>query len=116
MGSPQRPGRDYALLFGNNLIFFTATNLVSAVTILPVFVSHLTDAAVMVGMVPAMVQLSFSLPQIFGPSLFAGRRIKKSRLATVDIIGASTFALFGLLVLTLAESRPNLILAIFFSP
>lgn len=112
--SPRRPGRDYALLFGNNLIFFTAINLVSAVTILPVFVSHLTNSTVLVGMVPAMVQLSFSLPQILGPSLFASSRIKKWRLAASNVVGASAFALFGLSVIKLADSRPSLILAMFF--
>jgi len=112
--SPRRPGRDYALLFGNNLIFFTAINLVSAVTILPVFVSHLTDSTVLVGMVPAMVQLSFSVPQILGPSLFAATRIKKWRLAASNIVGASAFALFGLSVIRFGDSRPSLILAMFF--
>lgn len=114
IGSPQGRGRNYALLFGNNLIFFTAINLVSAVTILPVFVSHLTDSAVMVGMVPAMVQFSFSLPQLFGPSLFASRRIKKRLLATTNLVGALAFALFGVLVLALGNFNPALILAMFF--
>ncbi len=112
---PQRgPGRDYALLFGNNLIFFTGVNLVSAMTILPVFVSHLTESAVIVGMVPAMVQLSFSLPQIAGPSIFADKRIKKNWLATTNAIGALAFALFGLLVLTVGDTNPTLLLVTFF--
>jgi hypothetical protein len=112
---PRRgPGRDYALLFGNNLIFFTGVNLVSAVTILPVFVSHLTESAVIVGMVPAMVQLSFSLPQIAGPSIFANKQIKKNWLATTNAIGALAFALFGLLVLAAGDTNPTLLLVAFF--
>ena len=112
---PRRgPGRAYALLFGNNLIFFTGINLVSAVTILPVFVSHLTESAVIVGMVPAMVQLSFALPQIAGPSIFANRRIKKNWLATTNAIGALAFALFGMLVLAVGDTNPTLLLATFF--
>lgn len=113
-GPRRGPGRDYALLFGNNLIFFTGANLVSAVTILPVFVSHLTESAVIVGMVPAMVQLSFSLPQIAGPSIFANKRIKKNWLATTNAIGALAFALFGLLVLAAGDTNPTLLLVAFF--
>lgn len=106
--------REYALLFGNNVVFFTAINLVSAMTILPVFVSHLTESAVIVGMVPALVQLSFSLPQFVGPSLFADKRIKKKWLAGTNIVGAMTFTLFGLLVLAYGDSNPTLALVAFF--
>ena len=46
--------------------FSLGYNIISPVTIMPVFVSYLTGSNVIIGLVPAIEPLAFALPQLFG--------------------------------------------------
>ncbi|MCY4108585.1 MAG: hypothetical protein OXG11_06110, partial [Chloroflexi bacterium] len=61
--------RNFALLFGSGSISMVGMSLVSSVTIMPLFMSHLTDSLILVGAVPAVWGLGFALPQALGPGI-----------------------------------------------
>jgi len=57
---------NFIVLTLDGLFFWLGISYYSATTILPLFVSHLTPSNLVVGAVPAVVALSWSLPQLFG--------------------------------------------------
>jgi len=57
---------NFVVLTLDGLFFWLGISYYSATTILPLFVSHLTPSNLVVGAVPAVVALSWSLPQLFG--------------------------------------------------
>ncbi len=69
--------RNFALLFGSGSISMVGLSLVSAVTIMPLFMSHLTDSLVLVGAVSAVWFLSFALPQALGPGFYEASPSKR---------------------------------------
>ncbi len=57
---------NFIVLTLDGLFFWLGISYYSATTILPLFVSHLKPSNLVVGAVPAVVALSWSLPQLFG--------------------------------------------------
>ena len=66
---PKKLARDFKINLATNLIdgvfFGLAIGFASFVTIIPLFVSKLTDSAVLIGLVPAIHSLGWQLPQLF---------------------------------------------------
>ena len=106
--------RNYSLLLANNAIFWVGISLISPITILPLFVAHLTDSNLLVGAVPAIVQVSWALPQLFGPAHFERRRYNRRSVAGYNMAGRLLFTAYGAMVILLTAGNPGLILVLFF--
>lgn len=106
--------RNYSILLANNSIFWIGISFISPVTIMPLFVSHLTGSNLLVGAVPAIVQLSWAVPQLLGPAYFEGRRFKRQSVAYVNITGRILFMGYGAIVVLFTTGHPDLVLALFF--
>ncbi|MBN1667236.1 MAG: MFS transporter [Anaerolineales bacterium] len=65
----QQKDRDFLINLTANLVdavfFGMAIGFASFVTIIPLFVSQLTDSAILIGLVPAIHSLGWQLPQLF---------------------------------------------------
>jgi hypothetical protein len=106
--------RNYLVFVANPAVFGLGFNLVSPVTILPVFASFLTDSNVLIGAIPPFVQLAFALPLIYGARYFEARSYKVPQLVLISTAGRVVFLAFGGLVI-LADGRPAaLLLGLFF--
>lgn len=57
--------RNYIVNMLDGAFWLLADSFVSVNTILPVFASTLTDSAILIGLVPALIQAGWYLPQIF---------------------------------------------------
>ena len=97
----------------------------SPTTILPLYVSHLTGANVIVGAVPAVVALCWSLPQLLGArrlsSLQSGRATasrwgatRKSYIARTALAGRIPLLMLVLSTALFSVSNPTLALVLFF--
>lgn len=106
--------RNFALLFGSGSISMVGLSLVSAVTIMPLFMSHLTDSLVLVGAVPAVWFLSFALSQALGPGFYESKPIKKAYIARQLLAGSIALMAFGGVVVAVGEDQRPIILALFF--
>ena len=106
--------RNFALLFASGSISIVGISLVSSVTIMPLFMSHLTDSLILVGAVPAVWGLSFTLPQALGPGVYEGKPVKKNHIAWHLFFGSAVFMAFGGFVVAAAEDHRLLVLLLFF--
>ncbi len=105
--------------FGVNLLDITSITLglsiISRETILPLFVSQLTDSKIAIGMVPAVYYLGYYLPQL----LFANHaeRLNKKKPFVVAVGGLMErlpYLLMAFAVWWLATAAPVVTLTVFF--
>ena len=104
-----------SLIFASNIaVFWPGFHLLSPVTILPVFLSFLTDSSVLIGAIPPLAQLAYAVPLIYGARYFEGRPYKSRRLVAIITPGRFGFIAYGGLVI-LSGGRPApLMLVLFF--
>ena len=106
--------RNFALLFSSGSLSMVGMSLVSSVTIMPLFMSHLTGSLILVGAVPAVWGLSFTLPQALGPRIYEGQPVKKNHIAWHLFFGSTAFMAFGGVVVAAAEDHRLIVLLLFF--
>ncbi len=98
-------------------MFLFGLSFVSTTTILPVYVSHLTTSAVVIGLAPALESLGWYLPQLFIAPLVEGLTRVKPILLTVSLAERIPFMIIAFVIAALpptASGNSTLPLVIFF--
>jgi len=99
--------RHYRYNFTVNVLdggfFVFGVGFASWVTVLPLFVSHLTNSALLIGLIPAVHTVFWQLPQVFTARAVASRTRLKPAVLTMTILERFPYVLFGLLALFLAR-------------
>lgn len=91
--------------------FMLAMSIVSQTTIIPLLVAQLTPSKMAIGVIPAIQNLGFLLPQLFTASYVEGLRRKKPFIMWVSAIGERTpWLLAGFGVGAFARTSPVLTL------
>ncbi len=106
--------RNQLILFGNMSFFSLGYNVISPVTIMPVFVSFLTGSNVIIGLVPAIETLGFALPQLFGAQYYERLPYKAFYMWRVNVSGRLLLASYGVMVIFWADDHQGLMLVGFF--
>lgn len=106
--------RNYLIFIANPAIFGLGFNLVSPVTILPVFVSYLTESNILIGAIPPIVQLAFAAPLIYGARYFERRAYKVPQLVVISTLGRMVFLAYGGFVIVSGGRPAALLLVLFF--
>ena len=106
--------RNYLIFLANPALYGLGMNLMSPFTILPVFVSYLTDSNLLIGAVTPAVRMAWALPLIFGARYFEGRRYKASRLVTITTLGRLIFIAYSVFLILSGGSPALLLLVLFF--
>ena len=106
--------RNQLILLFNMSFFSLGYNIISPVTIMPVFVSFLTGSNVIIGLVPAIEALAFALPQLFGARYYERLPHKVFYMWRVNVSGRLLFAVYGLMVIFWAADHPGIMLVGFF--
>ena len=106
--------RNQLILFGNMSFFSLGYNVISPVTIMPVFVSFLTGSNVIIGLVPAIEALGFALPQLFGARYYERLPYKAFYMWRVNVSGRLLLASYGVMVIFWADDHRGLMLVGFF--
>ena len=59
--------------------FGSALGFASFVTVLPLFVSSLTDSALLIGLIPAIHSMGWQLPQLFTANRLSQQKVYRTR-------------------------------------
>ncbi len=95
------------------MFFWLGIAYFSPTTILPLFVSYLTTSNVVIGAVPAVVVLAWSLPQLLGARALARQRSRKGYILRTAIWGRVPLAALVPITALLAVPHPTLALVLF---
>jgi MFS family permease len=106
--------RNHLILVANPAFFGLGFNLMSPVTILPVFVSFLTDSNVLIGAINPVVRMAWAIPLIYGARYFEGHVHKARRMFVITTIGRILFIAFATYVIVSGGRPAALALALFF--
>jgi MFS family permease len=106
---------NFAALSVEGTFFMLATGFVDSSTVLPVFVSTFTGSRLAIGAIAAASTGGWFLLQMLGAGLVQHRPRKKPFFLWAAFPARSVFLWFGLLLLFLGASRPELLLAGFFA-
>jgi MFS family permease len=82
-------------------------------TVLPVFAATLTDSPVLIGLVPAIVDAGWFLPQMFFAPLLERLPRRKPVVLTAGVIERLPYLLLALLAVWLTRQQGNIPIAIF---
>lgn len=95
--------------------FLLALSMVSQTTIMPLLVRKLTDSTLAIGLIPAIASIGYLLPQLLIANYAEGLRRKKRFIQVISGIGErGPYLATGILVLTLGERAPEVVLIGFF--
>src|ERR671938_627756 len=57
--------RNFPLFLADSLLFTLAMGIISATTVIPDFLRHLTDSEILIGLSGSLFSIGFTLPQLF---------------------------------------------------
>lgn len=95
-------------------VYGTAMNFVSLTTVLPAFVSSLTDSRVAIGLVSTISVLGWNFFQLVSASIVESRKYKKPFILRITPGERIPWLIIGISTLLFATSNPLLALAIFY--
>jgi len=106
---------NFAVNLWDIIFIMLGLSFVSRETIMPVFISHLTDSKLAIGLIPAIYSLGTSLPQLLVANFSERLRYKKPFVMLIGGAGErGGYLLMGLSIWLFAESAPKLALVLFF--
>jgi len=87
----------------DNAMFNIISVCMSQYTILPLYLSKLTDSEILIGLIPTVSIVGFALPQLFIARFLEGKRRKKKYIVLVAAI--QRISILAFLILTLIQSK-----------
>ncbi len=114
----QEVERHYRRNFIVNILDFSFYSLgmsfASFMTILPLYLSHLTSSAILIGLIPAFANTGWALPQLFTANYVERLPRKKPYILAVSINERFAFLLLGLSILLWPQASVETSLISFF--
>lgn len=106
--------RNFVCFVLDYVFFGTGLAFVSQTTVLPSFVSQLTDSAPLIGLASTIMTGAWLLPQLIAASYLADKERKKPYLMLPAAIGRPVFLLLAGVLFLAGDRSPTLILGLFF--
>lgn len=107
--------RNFAFNVGDIAIWWFGMAFVSVSTILPVYVSHLTDSKILLGLIPAIVDMGWFLPQLFTAPIVSRLPRKKPMVLALGAMERLPFFAVAAVILLLADAPHAVGLTVFFA-
>lgn len=104
---PPRWKRNFAANFVDSLFFSLALAFVSVTTIVPLFISSLGGSALLIGLIPALVQTGHMLPPLFTAPYVAPLPRKLPFLLKMTVIERLPLLVLAILSIRLATTNPT---------
>lgn len=98
----------------DNAMFFIVGLGLSQYTILPLYLSKLTNSKILIGLIPTVVIAGFALPQIFVARFLKNRPRRKTFLVLAATIQRTTILAFLILTLVQHSLSPVVTIVLFF--
>ncbi len=105
---------NFTILTFDGLTFWLGLSYFSPTTILPLFVSHLSSSNVVAGAVPAVMALSWALPQLLGARAMSGITSRKRYIIVTALLGRVPLIVMIAIIWAFATTHPQLTLLAFF--
>ncbi|HEV2123748.1 MAG TPA: hypothetical protein VGW38_13370 [Chloroflexota bacterium] len=105
---------NFIILTLDGLFFWLGISYFSPTTILPLFVSHLTESNLVIGAVPAVVAVAWSLPQLAGARAIGRQTSRKHYIVRTALLGRVPLLALVIITALFAEPHPTLTLVLFF--
>jgi len=102
-----------AIMIDNSMFYLISLGL-SQYTILPLYLSKLTDSNLLIGLIPTVFVIGFALPQLWIARFLKGKRQSKKYIITVAVVQRLSILAFLLLTLFQHHLSNNLVIALFF--
>jgi MFS family permease len=93
--------------------WFFGDSFVAAYTILPVFMSTITDSPVLIGMIPALEGAGWFLPQLFFARYLEGKNRRLPIVLKLGILDRLPYLLLALCAFLTLRIKPEIMVAIF---
>lgn len=107
-------GRNFACFVADWIGFVTGIAFVSYTSVIPSFVSQLTDFAPLIGLASTIPNGIWLLPQLLAANYVASRERKKPWVMGMGLIGRPIYFLLGAFIILVGGADPLLILGAFF--
>jgi MFS family permease len=107
--------RNFAAFMGDYIGFALALTFAGTTTVLPDFVSRLTDSKVLVGLLSSLTTGSWLLPQLVFANLLTNKRRKKPYVMLGAAIGRPLYLFYAAALLLGLHRRPALALLAFYA-
>jgi hypothetical protein len=109
-----RYSRTFILGVLNGILFNLAEALIGGTTVLPLFISNLTDSKVLVGLAGTMSQAGWYMPQLVVAGFIEHAPRKKPVYVWAGVVRFAAIWIIAILVPVLAGARAGLFLVLFF--
>jgi MFS family permease len=100
---------------GDYVAFGVGMAFVNQSTVLPTFVSHVTDSTLLIGLIATIQSGAWLIPQVFAAGLVAGRPRKSPYMIAAAAIGRPAYLILALIALALGDRDPTLLLGSLFA-
>lgn len=107
--------RNFAVNVGDLAFWAVGSSLVSTATVLPLFISHYTDNAVLIGLIPSVQFLGWRIPQLFTGNLVERLPRKLPFVWWVSLNERVPFLFLGLFMLLARSASPTVTLVVVFA-
>ena len=106
--------RNFVHFLTDSILFTVAMGIISATTVIPDFVRHLTDSEILIGLSGNLFTIGFSLPQLFVARYIVRYARKKWWFVGPNIPVRFVILIFAFILAWLGKDRPELVLLAFF--
>ena len=98
----------------DNIAFGIGLAFLNQSTVLPTFVSRLTESPLLIGMIATIQNGTWLLPQLISAGLVAGKPRKRRYLLAPSVVGRPSYLILAALVFTVGAESSTLLLVAFF--
>lgn len=109
---PQHYRRNFTLIVTDYVLFGVGMNLLGVSTVLPAFMRHFTESAPIVGLIVAVWNGAWLVPQLIAAQALSHRAYKKPALIAGGLAGRPAFLIVTLALLSGAANHPTLIISL----
>jgi MFS family permease len=113
--NPPHYRRNWGMILADYVLWGTAMNFIGASTVLPEFVRHFTDSALIIGMVNTVWNGAWLIPQLAAANALAHVPRKQVALVRAGLLSRPNLLLIALALLLGLGQRPGWMLVAFFA-
>ena len=107
--------RNFPFFLADSLLFTLAMAIISATTVIPDFLRHLTGSEILIGLSGSLFTIGFTLPQLFIARYIVRSARKKWWFVGPNILVRPAMLICAMLTAWLGRDHPTLVLLVFFT-
>src|SRR3954452_9518522 len=106
--------RNFPLFLADSLLFTVAMGIISATTVIPDFLRHLTGSEILIGLSGSLFTIGFTLPQLFVARYIVRAARKKWWFVGPNIVIRPIMLICAIVTVWIGVDQPARVLLVFF--